>query len=172
MHRHRKRTGVSIDGLLAGRSDAPDGFDIRVLESFYRGAVDEFPDTHLAYVIRLWAELPDRPRGAAGRAAAQQRKRKVDLTPETRAELRAHWRRVGLSVEAFFCRLVNPPSGLSVSMVYRWMSDDAPKRVRQDHIVFVLSAWRSLPDASGRLISTHFIPFEAEAKRPSSGLGS
>lgn len=159
LHRHRRRTGVRLDRLLAGRSDAPEGFDLRALECFYRGAVDAVPEAHLSYVIRLWAELPDRPRGAAGRAAAQQRKRKVEFTPETRDELRAHWRRVGLSVEAFFCRLVNPPPGLSVRMIYRWMSDDAPQRVRQDHIEFVLSAWRSLPDASGRLKSIHFIPF-------------
>jgi hypothetical protein len=161
LHGHRRRTGVGLDKLLAARDDAPEAFDAEEMERFYRGEAGKMRRDHLDYVIGLWRALPDRHRGAAtGRAReTPKKKEKVDLTPEIRAELRGHWMRVGLSVDAFFKRLANPPSRLSRRMIQRLVGEDAPRRVRKDHLEFVLAAWEKLPDGLGRLKSIHFIPF-------------
>ena len=131
------------------------------IERFYRGEIDAIRDDHLAYVLGLWRALPDRERVAAGKAReAAKKKEKIELTLEIRAQLCGHWMRVGLSVDAFFARQTNPPSRLSRRMILRWISsDDAPRRVRRDHLEFVLAAWEKLPDGLGRARSIHFIPF-------------
>lgn len=85
------------------------------------------------------------------------------LTPEIRGELRWHLLRVGLSVEAFFGGLADVPGSLSSRMLYRWLSDDPPKRVRRDHLEAVMAAWAALPDRLGTPRRTHFIPFRAPA---------
>ena len=158
---------MSLARLLAGRSDAPAGFNFEELELFYRGATEDAAPAHLEYVIRLWTALPDRQNRAQAKAAARMRKSKTDLTPGIRDELRGHWLRVGLPVSAFLDKLTNPPDGLSAWRIYRWMSENAPKRVRKDHIEFVLAAWRELPDDAGRPRRIHFIPFEdTEGREP------
>jgi hypothetical protein len=161
LHSERRRTGVGLDKLLAGRDDAPEGFDMAEMERFYRGEVDAIRDHHLAYVLGLWRTLPDRQSVAPSVKAreAAKKKEKVELTPEIRAELLGHWMRVGLSVDAFFSELTNPPPRLSRRMILRWISDDAPRRVRKDHLEFVSGGWKKLPDHLGRPRSIHFVPF-------------
>jgi hypothetical protein len=162
LHRHRKRTGIGLADLLAGRDDAPAGFEFERMERLYRTGTGDIEREHLNYVIALWSALPDRyHQVVTGRAREAASRESVDLTPEIQAELRGHWLRVGLSVEAFFRRLENPPSRLKSSTILRWLSDYAPRRVRTDHLESVIAAWEKLPDGLGRPKRIHFIPFEA-----------
>jgi hypothetical protein len=73
--------------------------------------------------------------------------------------LRAHWLRVGLAVDLLFERLENPPSRLSAGIIRRWIGDNPPRRLRRDHLEFLIAAWTRLPDNMGRLRRIHFIPF-------------
>ena len=167
-HAERRRTGVRLADLLAGpHDDAPEGLDLAEIERFYRGETSGIRGDHLDYVTRLWRALPDRHRGVVTGAAreASKKKEKTDLTPEIRTELLGHWMRVGLSVEAFFERLKNPPSRLSRRMIERWIGYDFPRRVRKDHLELVRAAWERLPGGLGHVKNIHFVPFTAEIRR-------
>ena len=87
------------------------------------------------------------------------------MTPEIRAALHGHWMRAGLSIADFFRTIEDPPVGLTCGMVRRWLSDNAPRRVRKDHLECVLAAWEKLPAGQGHPRSIHFIPFAGEGRQ-------
>jgi hypothetical protein len=159
LHGERRRTGVALAALVAGRRDMPEGFDGDRMRLFYRGLADTIDRRQFDYVIALWRALPDRQLRAKSLGMKGAHRQKVDLSPEIRAEIREHWLRVGLSAQAFFKLLEQPPPGLTSRIIARWISEDAPGRARPDHLEFVLTAWRNLPDRMGRLRRIHFIPF-------------
>jgi len=153
LHRHRKRTGVCLSDLLAGRDDAPQGFNSQQIERFYRGTSSSALVAHLEYVIALWAALPDRSKGRPKRPP-RVRHEKVELTAELRNELLGHWRRTGLPIENVFRRFANPPEGLSARVLYRWLKPKPPLSVRKDHVEFALTAWRAIPSQMLRVKSS------------------
>jgi hypothetical protein len=141
LNRHRRRTGVDLKRLLAGRVDAPDGLNIEEIERFCSGEAKRLPRAHFEYLINAWSKLPK-----AGRQSRVRRER-IDLTPDLRAELRGHWLRVGLSVPAFFGSLDNPPPDLTAGKLWRWIDDRHPRRVRKDDLEFVP---RRMAETAGR----------------------
>ncbi len=158
-HAHRRRSGIALRDLLTGRTDLPDGMVVADVERFYRGEPALLCATDAEFITALWARRPERPLPRKPKSKVE----KVVFSDALRLELRGHFLRVGLSVEAFFKCIETPPTRLSARILYRWLSDEPPGHVRKDHLEAVLTAWRRLPAAHGRVRRIHLIPFGAES---------
>lgn len=130
----RDKTGIGPYALLRGhRSVMPDGLSGAAIASWIVGNRKAVRRDQLDFVIALW----ERQAGFGTN--------RIALTQEHLDAIRKHRQRTGVELKTLFRASFKPPAGLTVQMVQNWLQG-AVKTVRKDHLDFVLSTWRGLPD--------------------------
>jgi hypothetical protein len=143
----KKRTGLGSLALLRRDPDAPDGLTPAMLDTWLRGSVDRARRSHLEYILRRWKELPDGASVAKSSAHNIRSKcPRIVITEEMRQTLIRERERTGATIRFRVRRDPNLPSGLTPALISNWLNGRI-RSARPDHWEFVMSWWRSLPDA-------------------------
>ncbi|GAB5512220.1 MAG: hypothetical protein Rhims3KO_36210 [Hyphomicrobiales bacterium] len=154
----RDRTGVNPSTLLA--SNPVDGLSPGSLARWLqeKRRPKRVRRRCFSEVMARWKALPD------GQYQT--------LTETLKQQLLAEKERTGVGVRSLLARQPSRPSGLTEKVINRWLSGKrTAKRARRDHIGFVLSAWKDLPD-DRTVTVTPAIRRELKAQRDRSGLGA
>lgn len=133
LHAHRKRTGVSSKALIKGKNDVPKGLNPDRIENLLRGRFKKFSRQHLEYIFWCWETLPEKIQ-------------RIQITQDILKTLKNERERTGIaSMALLWGTQKERPEGLSSTLINSWM-EDRTKSARQDHIEYVLTKWKKLPD--------------------------
>lgn len=146
-----RETGIGPRPLLRGRRrEMPEGLTAAMLSSWLADTPLFARRDHLDYALGLWRQVRDAAQG------------RVRITNERLSELKEHRARTGIGSTRLLKLGEAPPDGLTPAMVTQWLRGNAGT-ARQDHLTYVLTLWRSLPDEGASGAST-FRPMSARER--------
>lgn len=96
--------------------------------------------------------------------------KRIVITDEHRAALRAQQARTGRGARAVFGNDPDRPDGLGFKMIRDWVSGHA-RTARSDYLAYVLAKWASLPDGVERIVLTEEILMGFREHRQRTGIG-
>lgn len=152
----RDRTGITAIKLLKASRDRPEGLDARSVNRWIGGLIRSAPESHIAYVLARWAELPDHPvrsahdggrRGRLGRRHAKTGEMWIEVTDEMRNRLRRELERTGSIVSRLLDGQDNLPHGLNRRVVNGWLYGEIGK-ADAARWRFVIALLQDRPDKS------------------------
>jgi len=129
---HKERTGCASIALMKYACDrAPDGLKPILIDSWLAKRIKSARKDHVEYVLQLWVSLEDN--------------KTVAIDDTVRAKLTSERDRTGIQVTSLLKGRKDVPRGLRTSVASKYISG-CRKTMPQEHLTYLLKAWREEPD--------------------------